>query len=81
MTKQPGAGSCAPRGMSVTRSGLALIMGVSLPTIDNWLARDCPVMSRPGDETRSYEFDTAAVIRWRIKEAVRAVLQRREPQE
>jgi phage terminase Nu1 subunit (DNA packaging protein) len=58
-------------GGCVIRSGLARIMGVSLPTIDNWLARGCPVISEPEPgEFDQYRFDTAAVIRWRIKDAV-----------
>ena len=71
MNERTGNNNRPPRGEIVTRSGLARIMGVSLPTIDNWLAKGCPVMSKPGSgQSRSYEFDTAAVIGWRMDQAV-----------
>ena len=63
-------------------------MSVSLPAIDNWLAkswlargwlaRDSPVMSKPGlGNSRTYEFDTAGVInlRWREFSGGEAVLE------
>jgi phage terminase Nu1 subunit (DNA packaging protein) len=68
-----------PTGEIVNRSGLARIMGVSLPTIDSWLTRGCPVISRPDlGKSRAYEFNTAAVIGWRMDQAVRASLTHKE---
>ena len=65
MSKKP------PSGETVNRAGLAHIMGVSTTLVNVWLARGCPVISEPEPGTSTqYQFDTAAVIRWRIKDAV-----------
>lgn len=55
----------------VNRSDLANICGVSLPTIDAWIRKNCPVVER-GSRGRQWRFDSAAVIDWRIKQAVDA---------
>lgn len=60
-------------GEIVSRRRLARIMGVSLPTVDAWVRRGCPVVAPPGPETGyAYRFDTAAVVRWRMDVAARA---------
>lgn len=64
--------------MTVTRSDLAQIMGVTPQTIDNWLAKGCPFVARPEGKNRTWQFDTAAVINWRVSEAVRAALSGKE---
>ncbi len=58
------------QGEIVNRRRLARIMGVSLPTVDGWVRRGCPLLARPSRETGyAYRFDTAAVVRWRMVEA------------
>ncbi len=56
-------------GRIVNRAGLANICAVSLPTIDAWVRKDCPVVER-GGSGREWKFDTAAVIDWRIAKAM-----------
>ena len=50
-------------GRIVNRSELASLCGVSLPTIDTWLRKRCPIVER-GSKGREAKFDTAAVIKW-----------------
>ena len=58
-------------GETVNLARLARIMGVSTTTINSWLARGCPLIAEPEHgKDAQYQFDTAAVIRWRIKEAI-----------
>ena len=60
-------------GEIVNRTGLARIMGVSPTAIYSWLARGCPVIAEPErGKDGQYQFDTAAVIRWRIDAAISA---------
>ena len=49
---------------TVNRAALARMMGVSLPTIDDWQRRGCPVVES-GDRGRSYSFNVQEVIEWR----------------
>ena len=56
-------------GRSVNRAGLASVFAVSLPTIDAWVRKGCPVVER-GGTGREWQFDTAAVIEWRTAKAV-----------
>jgi len=81
--RQTGIAARGGRGEIVNRSGLARIMGVTPQTIDNWLARGwlargCPFAARPEGGNRAWQFDTAAVINWRVSEAVRAALSGRK---
>lgn len=57
------------RGRIVNRSGLSEVFGVSLPTIDEWVRRGCPVVER-GGRGRQWQFNTARVRSWR-EEVVR----------
>lgn len=52
------------RGQIVNRQELAEINGVSLPTIDDWVRRKCPVVQR-GGRGRAWQFNTADVRSWR----------------
>lgn len=52
------------KGQVVNRADLANINGVSLPTIDDWVRRGCPVMQR-GARGRAWQFNTAEVRNWR----------------
>ncbi len=52
------------KGQVVNRADLANINGVSLPTIDDWVCRGCPVMQR-GARGRAWQFNTAEVRNWR----------------
>lgn len=51
------------KGQIVTRTGLADVFGVSLPTIDGWIRAGCPFEKRGGRGVE-WAFDTAAVSRW-----------------
>lgn len=55
----------------VNRSGLAEIMGVSLPTVDSWRKAGCPVLTT-GGRGREWEFDLSVVVEWRCEMAARA---------
>ena len=50
---------------TVNRSELAVVFGVSVVTVDNWMKQGCPMVERGGTGGRSHKFDTAAVFRWR----------------
>lgn len=50
-------------GNQVNRSGLAGTFGVSLPTIDNWVSKGAPVVSKGGRGVE-WVFDTAEIARW-----------------
>ena len=50
-------------GRIVNRADLASLCGVSLPTIDAWLRKGCPIVER-GSKGREAKFDSAAVIKW-----------------
>jgi phage terminase Nu1 subunit (DNA packaging protein) len=52
------------RGRVVNRAELAEINGVSMPTIDDWVKRGCPVGQR-GGRGRAWQFNTAEVRNWR----------------
>ncbi len=52
------------RGLNVNRQELANINGVSMPTIDDWVGRGCPVVQR-GGRGRAWTFNTAEVRNWR----------------
>ncbi len=52
------------RGRVVNRAELAEINGVSMPTIDDWVKRGCPVVQR-GGRGRAWQFNTAEVRNWR----------------
>ena len=52
---------------TVNRAELAKLMSVSLPTIDDWQRRGCPV-AHEGGKGRSYAFRVAEVITWRLED-------------
>lgn len=52
-------------GQIVNRADMAAIIGVVPNTITEWVRRGCPVLER-GSHGREYQFDTAAVIQWRM---------------
>jgi len=52
------------RGREVNRTELAEINGVSLPTVESWVRRGCPVVQR-GGRGRAWQFNTADVRNWR----------------
>lgn len=55
--------------MIVNRAELADVLGVSVVTIDNRIARGLPV-ERKGREGKSYEFETSDVIDWHVKNQI-----------
>ncbi len=61
--------SARPReGVIVNRRELADLWGVALTTVDAWIRRGCPV-TRRGNRKIPWEFDSAAVADWRLKQA------------
>lgn len=59
-------------GRLVNRADLAGIFGVSVNTVTNWIEKGCPYVER-GSNGVEWQFDTAAVIDWRIQRAVENV--------
>lgn len=57
------------RGKFVNRADLADTFGISLPTVDAWVKKGCPVVER-GSKGRQWVFDTAVVHDWRIQLAL-----------
>ncbi|AWM87364.1 terminase small subunit [Microvirga sp. 17 mud 1-3] len=57
------------KGQTVTRSGLAEVFGVALPTVDGWVRNGVPVVTR-GGRGRQWAFDTADVAAWLRDKAV-----------
>ncbi|MBF9235571.1 terminase small subunit [Microvirga alba] len=57
------------RGQQVTRSGLADVFGVALPTVDGWVRQGCPFLER-GGRGREWKFSTADVMAWLRDKAV-----------
>lgn len=55
-------------GRRVNKGDLAAVFGVSLTTIGGWVRRGCPFLVA-GSKTVPWEFDTAAVARWREQQA------------
>lgn len=55
--------------MIVNRAELADVLGVSVVTIDNRIARGLPV-ERKGREGKSYKFETSDVIDWHVKNQI-----------
>lgn len=62
-------------GKVVNRQGLADFFGVSLPTVDAWVRNKAPFIQR-GGKGREWQFDTAAVVDWRIRQAEAASTQK-----
>lgn len=48
---------------SLNKAQLAEIFGVSLPAVEGWIRRGCPVSKR-GGKGAVYEFDLRAVMEW-----------------
>lgn len=55
--------------MIVNRSQLADVLGVSVVTVDNRIARGLPFKHK-GREGKSYEFETSDVIDWHVKNQI-----------
>jgi terminase small subunit / prophage DNA-packing protein len=64
------------RGVIVNRAELASLYEVSLPTVDAWVRRGCPVIER-GSKGREWKFSTADIFDWRVESAVRDAMGRR----
>lgn len=50
---------------TANRRELATVLGVSVMTIDDWISRGMPVVSR-GSRGVAWSFDLTACVRWRI---------------
>lgn len=51
----------------VNRSEIADILGVSKPTIDNWIAKGLPVL-KSGKRGKASEFDAGACHQWKLEQ-------------
>lgn len=51
----------------MNKAELAKVLKKSTVAIDGWLSRGCPAKSGPQDGKRSYEFDLADVVEWRLE--------------
>lgn len=60
--------SATQRGSEVNKQALADLLGVSTPTIDQWVRAGCPIVQR-GAKGVAAIFNTADVSRWRIDKA------------
>lgn len=54
------------RGQEVNRTELAEFFGISMPTVDDWIRRGCPVIER-GGRGRAWRFNTADVAAWQMQ--------------
>ncbi|MCJ2054005.1 terminase small subunit [Methylobacterium sp. J-070] len=59
-------------GRLLNRTELAKIFAVSTNTISTWVEKGCPYVER-GSNGVEYQFDSAAVIDWKIQRAVENV--------
>ena len=58
------------KGLIVNRREIADICGVSLPTVDAYVRRGCPYVSRADhDNGIPWQFNTYQVIKWLKKDA------------
>ncbi len=55
-------------GRIVSRQDLAEMLAVDLRTVDAWLRRGCPIVTR-GGRGRAHEFDSARVVEWLLERA------------
>jgi phage terminase Nu1 subunit (DNA packaging protein) len=55
----------------VSRSGLAAVFGVAMPTVDAWVRNGCPYVQKGGRGVE-WKFDTADVSKWKEQRAVEA---------
>ena len=62
---------------TINRAELARELGVSLPTIDDWVRRGCPVVSK-GEKGRAAKFSLSEVRAWRMKDVARRSYNREE---
>ena len=62
---------------TINRAELARELGVSLPTIDDWVRRGCPVVSK-GEKGRPAKFSLSEVRAWRMKDVARRSYNREE---
>lgn len=52
------------RGINLNRAEMADAMGITPPTLDEWVKRGCPAVQR-GARGRPWTFNSAEVLRWR----------------
>jgi len=57
-------GNKVGRGQILNRTQMADHLGIAMPTLDDWVRRGCPVVSR-GGRGRQWRFNTADVRAWR----------------
>lgn len=60
-----------PKGQIVNRTGLSDVFGVAMNTIDAWVRAGCPFIQRGQGRGKEWQFNTAAVAKWRADIAVK----------
>jgi phage terminase Nu1 subunit (DNA packaging protein) len=61
------------RGKLLNRTQAADVFGVAMTTIDDWVRRGCPVVTR-GGRGRSWQFNSADVLAWRLADEAAVLL-------
>jgi phage terminase Nu1 subunit (DNA packaging protein) len=62
-----GSNASRHRGRLLNWSEVADFFGCSIPTVDRWIRKGCPVVRRPsgrGHGANQWQFDSAAMIAW-----------------
>lgn len=63
------------RGQTLNRAATADALGITPPTLDEWVRRGCPAVEK-GGRGRAWKFNTAEVVKWReqdVREAAKGV--------
>lgn len=60
----------AKKGQIVNRTGLSVVFGVALTTIDSWVQQGCPVVVRGRGKGQEWQFNTAQIANWLQDKAV-----------
>ena len=61
------------KGVEVNKKDLADTLGISLPTVGDWVAKGCPAIQRGGNGdagVKAWVFNTADVMKWREQQIV-----------
>lgn len=51
---------------AANKAQVAAFFDMSIPGVDGWIRRGCPVVAR-GSKSKSWEFDLLAVMKWRYR--------------
>lgn len=57
------------KGLEVNKKDLSDTLGISLPTVGDWVSKGCPVVQHGGNG-REWIFNTADVAKWREQQII-----------